>query len=211
MIALYIICGIIGLVFILLFSSVSIIGSVNESVNIKVGYLVYRKILVPESEKAKQKKKSQNKINKPNKIREMIDKNGLVATIRELTGIVKVILIKSKKLVKHIRVRKFACVITVASDDPCKTALEYGEVSAVAFSLLRGLQEMMKWNTRKTKMLVQSDFNGVKPKIEVDFKVKIRVIHILLAVLGVFLSLLKKKVKQIINNKENIITNKKGI
>lgn len=211
MIALYIIGGIVGLIVIMLFSSVTVIGSVNEGLNLKFRYLFYRKILIPESEKAKHKKKTQKEINNPNKIREMIDKNGLVATIRELAGIVKVILIKSKKAVKHIRVRSFACVITVASNDPCKTALEYGEVSSIVFPLLRGLQELMIWNTRKTKMLVQSDFNSVKPKIEVDFKVKLKLIHIISAVLGVLLTLLKKKVKQILNNKENTITNKKGI
>ncbi len=210
MIALYIIGGILGLIVLLLFCSVTVIGSVNESVNIKFRYLFYRKTLIPES-KSRKRKTSENDIKKPNKIREMIDKNGLIATIRELAGIVKVILIKSKKAVKHIHLSKFNCVITVASDDPCKTAIEYGEVSGVAFTLLRGLQELMKWNTGKTKMLVQSDFCSDKPKIEIDFKVKLRLIHILSAVLGVLLTLVKKKVKQILNNNENAITNKKGI
>lgn len=210
MIALYIIGGILGLIVLLLFCSVTVIGSVNESVNIKIGYLFYRKTLIPEGQN-KKRKTAENDIKKPNKIREMIDKNGLVATIRELSGIVKIILIKLKKTVKHIRVKKFRCVITVASDDPCKTAIEYGEVSSVAFPLLRGLQELMKWNTCKTKMLVQSDFNGDKPKIEIDFKVKLKLIHILSAVFGVLLTLVKKKVKQILNNKDNTITNKKGI
>lgn len=207
MIALYVIGGILGIIVFLLFCSVTVIGSVNESVNIKIGYLFYRKTLIPESEKSKKKKSNENDIKIPNKIREMIDKNGLVATIRELSGIVKVILIKLKKTVKHIRVKKFYCVITVASGDPCKTALEYGEVSSVAFPLLRGFQELMKWNIRKTKMLVQSDFNCNKPKLEIDFKVKLRLAHILSAVLGALFTLLKTKVKQILNNKENNITN----
>lgn len=211
MIALYIISGILGLIVLLLFCSVTVKATVNESVNIKVGYLFYRKTLIPESEKSNQKKSNESDIKKPNKIREMIDKNGLVATIRELSGIVKVILIKLKKTVKHIRIKKFYCVITVASDDPCKTAIEYGEVSSVAFPLLRGFQELMKWNSKKTKMLVQSDFNGDKPKIEIDFKAKLKLIHILSAIFGVLLTLVKKKVKQILNNKENTITNKKGI
>lgn len=210
MIALYIIGGILGLIVLLLFCSVTIKGTINESVNIKFQYLFYRRTLIPES-KNRKRKTSENDIKRPNKILEMIDKIGLVATIRELAGVVKVILIKSKKVVKHIRVKSFNCVITVASDDPCKTAIEYGEVSSVAFSLLRGLQELMKWNTGKTKMLVKSDFCSDKPKIEIDFKVKLRLIHILSAVLGVLLTLVKKKVKQILNNNENAITNKKGI
>ena len=119
MIALYVIGGILGLIVLLLFCSVTVIGSVNESLNIEIGYLFYRKTLIPESEKSKQKKSKENDIKKPNKIREMIDKNGLVATIRELSGIVKVVLIKLKKTVKHIYVKKFRCVITVATDDSC--------------------------------------------------------------------------------------------
>jgi hypothetical protein len=207
LIALYVIGGILGLIVLLLFCSVTVKGSVNESLNIETGYLFYRKTLIPESEKSKQKKSKENDIKKPNKIREMIDKNGLVATIRELSGIVKVVLIKLKKTVKHIRVKKFRCVITVASDDPCKTAIEYGEVSGVAFTLLRGLQELMKWNIRKIKMLVQSDFNGNKSKIEIEFKVKLRLYYILSAVLGVLFTLVKTKVAEILN--ENYV--KKGI
>lgn len=206
MIALYVIGGILGLIVLLLFCSVTVIGSVNESVNIKIGYLFYQKTLIPEGEN-KKRKTAENDIKKPNKIREMIDKNGLVATIRELSGIVKVVLIKLKKTVKHIYVKKFRCVITVASDDPCKTAIEYGEVSGVAFTILRGLQELMKWNTRKTKMLVQSDFNGNKSKIEIEFKVKLKLYFILSAVLGVLFTLVKAKVTEILKNNDV----KKGI
>lgn len=207
MIATCVIGGILGLIILLLFCSVTVKGSVNESLNIEIGYLFYRRTLIPETEKPTKKKSKENDIKKPNKIREMIDKNGLVATIRELSGIVKVILIKLKKTVKHIYVKKFRCVITVASDDPCKTAIEYGEVSGVAFTILRGLQELMKWNTRKTKMLVQSDFNGNKSKIEIEFKVKLKLYYILSAVLGVLFTLVKTKVAEILNN--NYV--KKGI
>jgi hypothetical protein len=206
LIALYVIGGILGLIVLLLFCSVTVIGSVNESVNIKIGYLFYHKTLIPEGEN-KKRKTAENDIKKPNKIREMIDKNGLVATIRELSGIVKVVLIRLKKTVKHIRVKKFRCVITVASDDPCKTAIEYGEVSGVAFTILRGLQELMKWNTRKTKMLVQSDFNGNKSKIDIEFKVKLKLYFILSAVLGVLFTLVKAKVTEILKNNDV----KKGI
>ncbi len=212
MVALYIIGGILLILLFLLLSSVTVIGTVNENVNIKVGFLCFRKTVVPTDEisKKKKKKSAENDINKPNKIREMIDKNGLVATIRELAETVKVILIRLKKTVKHIRIGKFSCVITVASGDPLKTALLYGETSAVVFPLLRGFQELFKWNDRNTKLLVQSDFCGESSKIELDFKLKLRLVHIVTAAFGVLISLIKAKIKKGIKSNLLIDEIKKG-
>lgn len=214
MIALYIILGFIAVVLVLLLSSVTVKSSVNDSVYVKVGFLFYQKTVVPKPEKQTENESSDQEIKKPNKIRELIDKKGLVATIHELAGIVKDILISSGKTVKHIRVKRFICVVTAASSDPHKTALMYGEASAVVFPLLRGLLELMKWNIRKTKVLVESDFSGDKPRIEIDFKVKLRLFYIVKAAFGVLLSLLKKKIRQTMkNNTVNTqnLNNKKGI
>ena len=115
MIALYIILGFIAVVLVLLLSSVTVKGSVNDSVYVKVGFLFYQKTVVPKPEKQTENESSDQEIKKPNKIRELIDKKGLVATICELAGIVKDILISSCKTVKHIRVKRFLCVVTAAS------------------------------------------------------------------------------------------------
>lgn len=201
MIALYIIGAIVLLVFLLLISSVSVFVKYSDELSVKVGFWFFRFNTYPADKSKKRKsKKIPHKSKNDNLIMKLIAEKGLVAAISEIASIVKILLVKAGKTAKHIRVKKFYFLVTAASADPAKTAVLYGSLCSVVFPALKGFQEIMKFNDRRTKVLVLSDFNNDSPTVEIDLKLKLRVWFILKAAFGVLIQLIKRKIKGNISN-----------
>lgn len=195
MIALYILGAVAFLVFLLLFSSVSVKCRVDDGVKLEIRYLIFK--FKPQKHRKSRKnraKDSKKALNKPNYIKQLIEENGLLGAIKELTFIVKTVLSRAVDTAHHIRVKRFNMVVTAASDDPAKTAVEYGALCSVVFPALSGFQSMMKFNDRKTEVVVNSDFCATKPTLFIDFKLKIRLFFILKAGLSVIIELVKRKI-----------------
>ncbi len=193
MIALYILGAFALLIFLLLFSSVSVSCRVDDDVKVKIRYL-FLKFNLPKHRKKSKAKTSQKKQAKPSYIKQLIEQNGLLGAIKELLFIVKTILSRGMNLAHHIRVKRFNMVVTAASDDPAKTAVEYGALCSVVFPALSGFQSLMKWNDRKTEVLVNSDFCAEKPTLFIDFKIKLKLFFIVKAGLSVIWALTKRKI-----------------
>ena len=195
MIALYILGALALLIFLLLFSSVSVSCRIDDDVKVKIRYL-FIKFNLPKHRKSKksQAKNTPKKQTKSNYIKQLIEQNGLLGAIKELLFIVKTILSRGFKMAHHIRVKRFNMLVTAASDDPAKTAVEYGALCSIVFPALSGFQSMMKWNDRKTEVVVNSDFCTDKPTLFIDFKIKLRLYFIVIAGLSVILALVKRKI-----------------
>ena len=214
MIAFYILGAIALLIFLLLFSSVSVKCRVDDDVHVKIRYLCFTFSVPKHKKKSKDKAIGSKKAkDKPSYIKQLIEQNGLLGAIKELLFIVKTILSRGIKMAHHIRVKRFDMVVTAASDDPAKTAVEYGALCSVIFPALSGFQGLMKWNDRKTNVLVNSDFCTEKPSLFVDFKIKLRLFFIAKAGLSVIFALVKRKISKTPlpaqSNKDNIIDKNK--
>ena len=215
MIALYILGGLALLIFLTMFSSVSVSCRVDDDVNAKIRYL-FLTFKIPKHSKKRKKKSSDTpkKQAKPSYIKQLIEQNGLLGAVKELLFIVKTILSRGFKMAHHIRVKRFKTVVTAASDDPARTAVEYGALCSVVFPALSGFQSLMKWNDRKTEVVVNSDFCTDKPTLFIDFKIKLRLFFIVKAGLSVIIALVKRKISKTtlptenMNNKDNKHKNK---
>ena len=197
MIALYILLGILALLMLVLISSVTVLVHIDDDAEIKVGFWFLRFKVFPL--KDKKVKKKANKSHKPKEdgyIKKLIEQNGIVGAVSELLSVVKIVLKKAGKAARHIRVRRCSFLITAASEDAATTAVRYGALCATVFPALKGLQDLLKWNDRKTKVSVVSDFNSDKPTIYLDLKVKLRLCFIVSAAFGVLLALIKRKVSK---------------
>ncbi len=185
----------------LLFSGLSLECNISEEINVKLKYLGFGKTLYPTADK-KRKRTDKNLAGdgqkSDGKLRQMLDEKGLAATVGELLDVVKIVLSRLGKAVKHIRVKYFSLTLNVASPDPAKTAVEYGAVCSVVYPVLSGLQEQMKWNLSKTFISVSSDFCSDKPTVYIAFKIKLKLWFIVKLGLGVLASLVKIKVKDAI-------------
>lgn len=197
MIALYILLGILALLFFILISSVTVLVHIDDDAEIKVGFWFLRfKVFPLKDKKAKNKAKESHKPKEDGYIKKLIKQNGIVGAVSELFSVVKTVLKKAGKAARHIRVRRCSLLVTAASDDAATTAVRYGTLCATVFPALKGLQNLLKWNDRKTKVSVVSDFNSDKPTLYLDLKVKLRLCFIVSAAFGVVFALIKKKVSK---------------
>ncbi len=196
MIALYIACALFLLFLLLLISSVSVFVTNSDKLSVKIGFLFLRFNVYPNNERKKHLNKEKvTEKEKDNAIKRLIAEKGIVSAVGELASIGKIILEKTGKAAKHIRVKKFYFLVTAASHDPAKTAVVYGSLCAIVFPALKGFQNLLKFNDRKTKVSVLSDFNSQSSTIELDIKVKLRLWFIVRLAVGVLFEIIRRKVK----------------
>lgn len=208
MTALYII-GSIAAIFVLLFlSSISVHCVIDDEINVKLGFLFFRKRFNPsdkQEDDSKKTEKSQTK-NK-NYVKRLIEEKGVASALSELLGIAKIILKKIGTAAGHIRVKRFDMLVTAASDDPAKTAVEYGTLCAAVFPALSFFQNLLKWNENKTHVSVKSDFCSDKSTLYIDMKLKLRLWFIAKAAVGVFWILIKQKLQEATANSRSLKIN----
>ena len=191
--ALYIISGIILFIVLILISSVSVHVSIIEDLRVTVGFWFFRFNVFPlKSKQFKMKKSTEGE--KQNYLKKMISEKGFFKTVNELIFIAKVIIKKLGKTAKHIRVKKFFLWIVAASGDPSNTGILFGRLCGIVFPALRGFQSILKWNDRRTKVSITSDFLREKPDFALECKIKLRVYHIVSLGLGVLFELVRRKI-----------------
>lgn len=193
MLALYIILGVVLFITLILISSISVCISIIDDLRITVRFWFLRFNIFP-FEKKKPKENKPTDSEKQNYLKKLISENGFLGAVSELISIAKVILKKMGKTSKHIRVRKFFLWIVAASEDPSDTGVLYGSLCGIIFPALRAFQSLLKWNDRKTKVSVTSDFLREKPDFALECKLKLRVYYIVVLGLGVLFELVKRKI-----------------
>ncbi len=205
MIVLYVVLGIILFFTLILTSSISVNVSIIDDIKVTVGIWFFKFKIFPADDKNKNKRKTKKstEVDKPNYLKKMIAEKGFLGTVGELISITKVMLNKLGKAAKHIRVKKFFLWIVAASNDPADTGVLYGSLCGVVFPALRSFQSLFKWNDRKTKVSLTSDFLREKPDFALECKIKLRVCHIVVLGLGVLFELIKRK----ISSSDNQINN----
>lgn len=202
MTALIIISVIVILLVFLLLSSVSFCFEAEDKPLLKLRYLCLCKKF-DLSENGEKDKKDKYKGKKSLKgfeghlepLKKMFAEKGVCGAVSELLSIAKSFLKSLGKAVKHIRVTRFSFFLSVASDDPAKTAVEYGTLCGIVFPTLEGAFELFKWNKDKTKVSVKSDFCSNEPSAYISVKAKIRVIFLLCAVVSALAAMVRLKLK----------------
>lgn len=208
MTALYIVLGILLFLALVLFSSISLKVSIDENFSMVLKFW-FIKVKIPSDKKSKPKKpkkESQKEAeNTPKKgyFKQSIEKKGLSATLSEISDVLKIVLSEFDGLLKHFRISDFKLLINVASDDPAKTAIEYGTVCSVVFPLVRLIEVKTKLSRNGTKVTVNSDFTSEKPELKFNLKGKLMVAHILCSGLRLLKILVQLKMDEQNNKNEN--------
>lgn len=204
MIALYIILGLAAVITLLLFTDIHIRVSIDQKILVKARFLFYKRTLIPKDPKRKTRLLLLN-VEKSDKelkgdLRKLIDKMGVLGTVKELISATVSLVKQGWGLAHHLRVKKLDADIIVASDDPSKTAIEYGGVCAVVYPLISGLQNLMKWNNNKTHINISSDFCSNDPSINLEAKLKLKLWYYIKAYVGLYWDLIKKKYDEAMAN-----------
>lgn len=83
-------------------------------------------------------------------------------------------------LIKKVVIKKFRMDITVASEDAAHTALLYGGVCSVLYPVVGFLETVMDF--KEDNMKIVCDYESAQSKLEFFAEIKIRVMHLLIAV-----------------------------
>ncbi len=197
MIALYIILGIVLVITLLLFTDVHIKVDMDKEIQIKARYLFYKRTLIPKDPKRRTRllllNVEQSDKRLKSDLRKLIDKFGLLGTVKELFDATVSLVKQGWGLAKHLRVKRFDMTATVASEDPAATAVEYGALCAVVYPALSGLQNLMKWNNKKTTVDLSTDFCSTESTLKIKAKVRLRLWYYIKAYIGLYWDLFKKK------------------
>lgn len=188
MLWLYILLGVLLLIFLVLLIPVGIQVKMNGESKIlaTIGFVKIQ--LVPEKEKKKKsekkktsKKKKQKKTEKakkePEKKKSKFSEKGLswiVDIIKKAAELAKSVL---KGFFKHIIVKKMYVSIRVAEEDAAKTAVSYGYYCSAIYPSVSILAQSTK--CKHYGVDIMPDFNdGAETKYNVDFVARIRIIWI---------------------------------
>lgn len=208
MIALWIILGIIIFFGILLSFSITIYIKITHEVEIFVGAFGYKKNIdfdksdTAENEKPKKKKKSSKLEDASKKVtKKKANKKSFSETLDFAITLIKSIAPNSIRMLKHIRITKLKLFMTVACEDADRTGIVYGEASASIYTLLGVLDNTFKLKIKSVDIV--PDFISGEAKYDISFKVKLRLIHILFAAIGIIFKIIVNTLKSK-NNKEKV-------
>lgn len=128
---------------------------------VRVLFIKFRIPLDKAKADKKPKKKKKPKPKKPQKT-ETDGKNFL----SQLSYIKELVASAYTHIVKAFRIKRFRADITVASEDPFKTAMLFGAVNATAFTIVSAIDALI--TVDKRDISVSADYNSEKTIVYVD-------------------------------------------
>ncbi|MCH5304430.1 MAG: DUF2953 domain-containing protein [Ruminococcus sp.] len=192
MLALYIILGVLLILFFLTLFNIYIYADYNEQLflSLKIAFINIQ--LLPEKEKKKKKKtpekkqKPKTKKKEPEKkkkeksfdLKQYVKQKGISGILNIVKRVAKLAVGTLRDLFSHITVTELMIDIKVAGKDAGDSAVKYGQVCTVLFPSLKLITDIVKVNDYNVN--VNPDFSN-EPKNSAKAKVtaKIRIISIL--------------------------------
>jgi hypothetical protein len=180
MIVLYIIAGIVFLISVLLFSSIRLYLSWNDSVGIKLGFWFIKLDLLKLLERKpnpKPKTEKKKKAPVPEKAQEKKKRSfsDILGFVKFITRILKRAL---KELSAALKIKIKKLDISVATSSPDKTAILFGSVCSAVYQLCEIVNRFTRSEIDPTKIKIHSDFLSQSFKAELDMVISLRIIDI---------------------------------
>ena len=149
MIALYIILGILLLIFLVLLVPIEVLAHYSDELSLTVKVLFYQKKLLPAppkpkkpaqpkqekkpEEKPKEEKPKKEKPQKQNFLSKIKDKKGITGLLSLLTGAAKIAGGAAKGIISHAVIRRLDIGIALNSGDAASTAVNYGRLCSIVY------------------------------------------------------------------------------
>lgn len=110
---------------------------------------------------------------------------------RDVRDIIKILLRAARRLRKRLTVGILMLHYTVAGDDPCDTALQYGRVSAAVGVLLPEICNIFR--VKRKDVAVNVDFDSGKPMLESKITIRLFVWQLVYVVVAALIDLFKAR------------------
>lgn len=209
MIVLYVLLGIILLLFLLLLCPMYVYFNFSDYLEIKIKFLLFPIILFPKKRnktednkiiknKDKEKNEKLKLKSKDNKISGIIKEKGLCGFLKILKELIKIVLGSAKELFKKIYIDFIDLSIVVVGDDAADTAIKYGKIYSFISFASSVLMENL--NVSKSHINVAPGFNFKESKVNCIAKIH----FIPLSIVKIAISMLFNFIKNVYLNQINI-------
>ena len=182
MIALFIILGLLLLIFLVLLIRVRVFFSYDDSVTLKIKILFYELVILspykekkpkkkkekkPEKKKEKketeEKEKKEEKPKKKSLIGSLKDKHGLPGLLSLFTDILKIATGALSGIITHMFFSRFDLDLIICSQDSAQTALTYGKACSAIYPAVSALSKLTEF--KDYNIFICPKFDGEKNEI----------------------------------------------
>ncbi len=140
------------------------------------------------------KKEDQNTTKDDGFLKTTYKQKGFTGTVVYLSEIVKLVLLKIKWLLPHIKFHKCVLNLTVATSNAAETAINYGRVCSAVYPVFAFIQSNTKLKTKQFN--ISADFDKTKPDFNASIQLKARGLWLVIAALSIFGQFLKLQRKE---------------
>lgn len=197
---LYILLSILLFIIFLLIMPINLKVIYKESALISIRYLFFKIQLYPQKAK-KSKKSKKNKKESATEVSEK-PKEKLSDKIRTIIDGVSLVADAAKRLLKHIKIKRFYLNIDIGSPDAAATAIEYGAVSAALYPVCGFIFSQCKVDKKHFNANINARYDLEESSAEINTDINVSLIS---AIAIAILTLFKYILKILDNNKENEI------
>ena len=197
---LYILLSILLFIIFLLTMPINLKVIYKESALISIRYLFFKIQLYPQKAK-KSKKSKKNKKESATEVSEK-PKEKLSDKIRTIIDGVSLVADAAKRLLKHIKIKRFYLNIDIGSPDAAATAIEYGAVSAALYPVCGFIFSQCKVDKKHFNANINARYDLEESSAEINTDISVSLIS---AIAIAILTLFKYILKILDNNKENEI------
>ena len=188
----------------LLISSVKLVIKIDKKVFFSVSFLGIRLFLYDSSvEKTSASKMEKTKIKGKGGFTSFLKRYAKGKTkpelIKELFDIIKILCVRFKKILCHIRFQKVNMNLTVATEDASSTAILYGKFCSVIYPLITLLENTVNFSPEK--IFVNTDFNNQEIIFSLNGIIKIRLWFILCFAVSTAFNVFKIRIGDIKNGR----------
>lgn len=196
--ALIIILIILALIVFILSLKVHIIFSIDKEVKISLKILFFKFNLKKSSKKVERKaeKEAKKELKAPGGVpfKKLVEKYGISDTVKIILNTVQKMLEKVIELLKHATIEDLNAEISVCSEDPARTAIEYGLICSV-FYPFAGIVSS-KINIKNPSFNVFADYAGKSSSFRIKGDFNVRIYYIVRIFTGILVQLVKNMIKK---------------
>lgn len=194
MIALYIVLALVLLLALILFIDISVTVMWREEFNLKVKVFLFPLNLEKLLEKNSEAKPKKDITEKPKKKKR---KRSAEEILHLVSYIFRLVSLSFAEFKRYARINIAKLKISVSASSPDETAMLYGTVSSALYTAIEILSASFNVKRNYKSIGVISDFLSEECKLDLKVIIKIKPIHLLLALVHVMSGLAQKKGKRL--------------
>ena len=196
MIGLIIAITIICIILILLCSSLKIVLKISDGVVFRISFLGITVFSLDNDRQLKKEDSTEKK-----KITTVLKEytKGKKNAVENILSVLKELCVKFGLIVKHLRFKKLEFDLTVATSDAATTAIAYGGLCSLVYSISGMLSSAYHFDAKKIQ--VSADFSAEQMNLRLNSVLKIRVVFLVRFTLSAALSIIKMKLGEVKNGR----------